>query len=82
MLGTRGIWHSGWFANTVHPPTTSGWRHFDQDTGHFSLCGEGINAGRDGGHPARETDDTRAGTALPPSLEASYAAVVTRLGVE
>jgi arylsulfatase A-like enzyme len=31
MLGTRGIWHDGWFANTVHPPMTSGWGHFDKD---------------------------------------------------
>ncbi|TQM33236.1 arylsulfatase [Nocardia bhagyanarayanae] len=31
MLGTRGIWHRGWFANTVHAATPSGWSHFDQD---------------------------------------------------
>ncbi len=31
MLGTRGIWHKGWFANTVHAATPSGWSHFDQD---------------------------------------------------
>ncbi|WP_435592930.1 arylsulfatase [Nocardia sp. bgisy118] len=31
MLGTRGIWHQGWFANTVHAATPSGWSHFDQD---------------------------------------------------
>ncbi len=31
MLGTRGIWHDGWFANTVHPAAPSGWSHFDQD---------------------------------------------------
>jgi arylsulfatase len=34
MMGTRGIWHDGWFANTVHPPTSSalrGWSRFDQD---------------------------------------------------
>ncbi len=34
MLGTRGIWHDGWFANTVHPPTASGpkgWSAFDRD---------------------------------------------------
>jgi arylsulfatase A-like enzyme len=31
MLGTRGIWHSGWFANTVHAATPSGWSHFDKD---------------------------------------------------
>jgi arylsulfatase len=36
MLGTRGIWHDGWFANTVHPPTTAtsghpGWSNFGQD---------------------------------------------------
>jgi arylsulfatase len=31
MLGTRGIWHKGWFANTVHPASPSGWSHFDQD---------------------------------------------------
>ncbi|WP_431957895.1 arylsulfatase [Nocardia lijiangensis] len=31
MLGTRGIWHRGWFASTVHAATPSGWSHFDQD---------------------------------------------------
>ncbi|HXL59079.1 MAG TPA: sulfatase-like hydrolase/transferase, partial [Mycobacterium sp.] len=31
MLGTRGIWHKGWFANTVHAATPSGWSHFDND---------------------------------------------------
>lgn len=34
MVGTRGIWHEGWFANTVHPPTSfapRGWSHFDDD---------------------------------------------------
>lgn len=34
MMGTRGIWHDGWFANTVHPPTSSaprGWSNFDHD---------------------------------------------------
>lgn len=31
MLGTRGIWHDGWFANTVHAASPSGWSHFDQD---------------------------------------------------
>ena len=31
MLGTRGIWHKGWFANTVHAATPAGWSHFDQD---------------------------------------------------
>jgi arylsulfatase len=31
MLGTRGIWHRGWFANTVHAATPAGWSHFDQD---------------------------------------------------
>ncbi len=31
MLGTRGIWHNGWFANTVHAATPSGWAHFDKD---------------------------------------------------
>ncbi len=30
MLGTRGIWHQGWKAVTVHGPT-SGIGHFDQD---------------------------------------------------
>ena len=32
MLGTRGIWHKGWFANTVHAATPAGWSHFDQDS--------------------------------------------------
>lgn len=31
MLGTRGIWHDGWHAAAVHPPTPSDWSHFDQD---------------------------------------------------
>ncbi|KLO25671.1 sulfatase-like hydrolase/transferase, partial [Mycobacterium haemophilum] len=31
MLGTRGIWHRGWFANTVHAASPSGWSHFDAD---------------------------------------------------
>ncbi len=31
MLGTRGIWHKGWFANTVHAATPAGWSHFDRD---------------------------------------------------
>ena len=31
MLGTRGIWHRGWFANTVHAATPAGWSHFDKD---------------------------------------------------
>ncbi|MGB3482387.1 MAG: arylsulfatase [Mycobacterium sp.] len=31
MLGTRGIWHKGWFAGTVHAATPSGWGHFEQD---------------------------------------------------
>ncbi|CAN5459323.1 sulfatase-like hydrolase/transferase [soil metagenome] len=34
MMGTRGIWHDGWFANTVHPPTSfspRGWSDFGHD---------------------------------------------------
>jgi hypothetical protein len=31
MLSTRGIWHQGWFASTVHPAAPSDWSHFDQD---------------------------------------------------
>ncbi|AHC24296.1 MULTISPECIES: arylsulfatase [Mycobacteriaceae] len=31
MLGTRGIWHEGWFANTVHAASPAGWGHFDDD---------------------------------------------------
>jgi len=31
MLGTRGIWHQGWFANTVHAASPAGWSHFDDD---------------------------------------------------
>lgn len=31
MLGTRGIWHQGWFAGAVHPATPAGWGHFDDD---------------------------------------------------
>ena len=31
MLGTRGIWHRGWFADAVHAACPSGWGHFDSD---------------------------------------------------
>jgi arylsulfatase len=31
MLGTRGVWHRGWFANTVHAAAPSGWSHFADD---------------------------------------------------
>ncbi|MGB3356412.1 MAG: sulfatase-like hydrolase/transferase [Mycobacterium sp.] len=36
MMGTRAIWHDGWFANTVHPPTSAtpqrpGWSQFGSD---------------------------------------------------
>ncbi|MBO0678921.1 arylsulfatase [Mycolicibacterium sp. S2-37] len=31
MLGTRGIWHRGWFADTVHAASPAGWSHFDTD---------------------------------------------------
>jgi arylsulfatase len=31
MLGTRGIWDKGWFANTIHAASPAGWSHFDQD---------------------------------------------------
>jgi len=31
MLGTRGIWHDGWFANTLHAASPAGWGHFDDD---------------------------------------------------
>ena len=31
MLGTRGIWHRGWFANTVHAASPAGWSNFDRD---------------------------------------------------
>ena len=31
MLGTRGIWHDGWFASTLHAATPSGWSNFDKD---------------------------------------------------
>lgn len=32
MLGTRGIWHDGWFANAVHAASPAGWGgHFDED---------------------------------------------------
>ena len=30
MLGSRGIWHKGWKANTVHP-TIANWGNFNQD---------------------------------------------------
>ena len=32
MLGARGIWHRGWHANATHPPATSNWGHFGEDT--------------------------------------------------
>ena len=31
MLGTRGIWHDGWFANTIHAASPAGWSNFDKD---------------------------------------------------
>ncbi|WP_325096555.1 arylsulfatase [Mycolicibacterium vinylchloridicum] len=36
MMGTRGIWHDGWFASAVHPPTSAsagrpGWSKFSED---------------------------------------------------
>jgi arylsulfatase len=31
MLGTRGIWDNGWFANTVHAASPAGWSNFDKD---------------------------------------------------
>jgi len=31
MLGTRGIWHEGWFANTVHAASPAGWSNFGKD---------------------------------------------------
>jgi hypothetical protein len=31
MLGTRGIWDKGWFANTVHAASPAGWSNFDKD---------------------------------------------------
>jgi arylsulfatase len=31
MLGTRGIWHDGWFANAVHAASPAGWSNFDKD---------------------------------------------------
>lgn len=31
MLGTRGVWSEGWHACAVHPPTPSGWSHFEDD---------------------------------------------------
>ncbi|MCV7281910.1 arylsulfatase [Mycolicibacterium flavescens] len=31
MLGTRGIWHDGWFASAVHAASPAGWSHFDKD---------------------------------------------------
>lgn len=31
MLGTRGIWHRGWFADAIHAACPSGWGHFDAD---------------------------------------------------
>ncbi|CAM4124868.1 Arylsulfatase [Mycobacterium basiliense] len=31
MLGTRGIWHRGWFANTIHAAAPAGWSGFEAD---------------------------------------------------
>ena len=31
MLGARGIWHDGWFANTVHAAAPAGWGNFADD---------------------------------------------------
>jgi len=31
MVGTRGIWHKGWKAATLHAPATSDQGHFDKD---------------------------------------------------
>jgi len=31
MLGTRGIWHRGWFASALHAASPAGWSHFDAD---------------------------------------------------
>jgi len=31
MVGTRGIWHDGWMATTVHGPLPSNMGHFDED---------------------------------------------------
>jgi arylsulfatase len=31
MAGTRGIWHKGWFANTIRAAAPAGWSHFDAD---------------------------------------------------
>ena len=31
MLGTRGIWHKGWKADTIHPSAPGDWSHFTED---------------------------------------------------
>jgi arylsulfatase A-like enzyme len=31
MLGTRGIWHRGWFAGAVHAASPAGWSNFERD---------------------------------------------------
>lgn len=60
MLGTRGIWHRGWFADAVHAACPSGWGRFDTDRWGrfdtdrptvFSGVGEGVCVGRDSGQP-------------------------------
>ncbi|MFD8589836.1 sulfatase-like hydrolase/transferase [Streptomyces sp. NPDC059637] len=55
MLGTRGIWHDGWHAATVHPPTPSGWSRFDQDTWELYNLREDRSGNRDlaGEHPEK-----------------------------
>ncbi|WP_404817070.1 arylsulfatase [Streptomyces thermolineatus] len=55
MLGTRGIWHDGWHAATVHPPAPSGWSRFDQDTWELYNLREDRSGNRDlaGEHPEK-----------------------------
>jgi arylsulfatase len=31
MLGTRGVWHKGWKADTIHPSAPGDWSHFTED---------------------------------------------------
>ncbi|CAJ1585267.1 arylsulfatase [[Mycobacterium] wendilense] len=55
MLGTRGIWHKGWFANTVHAAAPAGWGHFDADRWELYHIESDRSQSRDlaGEHPER-----------------------------
>ncbi len=47
MGGTRGVWHQGWHANTIHAPAPSDWGHFTQDRWELFHLEEDRNQVRD-----------------------------------